>query len=234
MTARNFAIEVAGDAPDNRQLDAGALVLTDDGKRVRHHVVDQLFEIGQARGDRHGDGGGLRRNGLRRRHARRRRVGGFTAARSQQRQTDDGHEPGDCRHGRLPLFESFVSIGIMPWRVSIAIAPSSGHDTGINNGRRSITTLCTAPDPAPNPRRMQMFLAVKGLDFPSTNLSLTSREHKSAATLARNPRGQVPFLELDEGSVIAETVWICRYLDELHPEPPLFGTSASDRARTDM
>ena len=94
--------------------------------------------------------------------------------------------------------------------------------------------MWTAPDPAPNPRRVRMFLAAKGLDIPATNLSLMKREHKSAETLAMNPRGQVPFLELDDGRVISETISICRYLDELHPEPPLFGTSAFERAETDM
>ena len=94
--------------------------------------------------------------------------------------------------------------------------------------------LWTAPDPAPNPRRVRLFLAAKGLEIPATNLSLMKREHKAAETLARNPRGQVPFLELDDSRVIAETVAICRYLDELHPEPPLFGTTPFERAETDM
>lgn len=94
--------------------------------------------------------------------------------------------------------------------------------------------LWTAADPAPNPRRVRLFLAVKHLEIPATNLSLMKREHKAAETLARNPRGQVPFLELDDGRIIAETVAICRYLDELHPEPPLFGTTPFERAETDM
>jgi glutathione S-transferase len=94
--------------------------------------------------------------------------------------------------------------------------------------------LWTAADPAPNPRRVRLFLAAKGLTLPATELSLIKREHKSAAVLARNPRGQVPFLELDDGRVIAETISICRYLDELHPETPLFGTSAFERAEIDM
>ena len=94
--------------------------------------------------------------------------------------------------------------------------------------------LWTAPDPAPNPRRVRLFLAAKGLDIPATDLSLFKREHKGAEAMARNPRGQVPFLELDDGKVIAETVAICRYLDELHPEPPLFGTTPFERAETDM
>ena len=94
--------------------------------------------------------------------------------------------------------------------------------------------IWTAPDPAPNPRRVRMFLAAKGLTIPETHLSMFKREHKDSAILAKNPRGQLPFLELDDGRVIAETISICRYLDELHPEPPLFGTTPYERAETDM
>lgn len=94
--------------------------------------------------------------------------------------------------------------------------------------------LWTAADPAPNPRRVRLFLTAKALVLPTTELSLIAREHKTPAVLALNPRGQVPFLELDDGRVIAETIAICRYLDELHPEPPLFGTTPFDRAETDM
>lgn len=94
--------------------------------------------------------------------------------------------------------------------------------------------LYTAADPAPNPRRIRLFLHDKGLDIASTDLSLMRGEHKAVEALARNPRGQVPFLELDDGRVLAETVAICRYLDELHPEPPLFGQDAWQRAETDM
>ena len=94
--------------------------------------------------------------------------------------------------------------------------------------------LWTAPDPAPNPRRVRLFLALKGLEIPSTDVAMFQRAHKSPEMLARNPRGQLPFLELDDGRVIAETVSICRYLDELHPAPPLFGTTPFERAETDM
>ena len=94
--------------------------------------------------------------------------------------------------------------------------------------------LWTAPDPAPNPRRVSAFLRVKGISIPETALSLFKREHKSPEVLARNPRGQVPFLELDDGRIIAETISICRYLDEMHPEPPLFGSDPFERAETDM
>lgn len=94
--------------------------------------------------------------------------------------------------------------------------------------------LWTAPDPAPNPRRVHLFLAAKRLEIPTTALSLVKREHKADAALALNPRGQVPFLELDDGRVIAESVAICRYLDELHPDPPMFGSTPFERAETDM
>lgn len=94
--------------------------------------------------------------------------------------------------------------------------------------------LWTAPDPAPNPRRVSLFLRAKGLTLPTTLLSLMKREHKAAGVLDKNPRGQVPFLVLDDGTVIAESVSICRYLDELHPHPPLFGETPLERAETDM
>lgn len=94
--------------------------------------------------------------------------------------------------------------------------------------------LWTAADPAPNPRRVRLFLALKGLEIRATDLAIMSREHKAPEMLAKNPRGQVPFLELDDGTIIAETVSICRYLDDLHPSPPLFGTTPLERAHTDM
>ena len=94
--------------------------------------------------------------------------------------------------------------------------------------------LWSAPDPAPNPRRVRLFLKAKGISVEERMVSLMAREHKSDAVVALNPRGQVPFLELDDGRVIAETISICRYLDDLHPEPPLIGRDAFERAETDM
>ncbi|WP_164157538.1 glutathione S-transferase family protein [Sandarakinorhabdus rubra] len=94
--------------------------------------------------------------------------------------------------------------------------------------------LWSAPDPAPNPRRVRLFLKAKGLHIEERMISLVQREHKAAEVLAKNPRGQVPFLELDDGRVIAETVSICRYLDALHPDPPLIGTTPYEQAETDM
>ena len=94
--------------------------------------------------------------------------------------------------------------------------------------------LYGAPEPAPNPRRVMLFLREKGMTLPVTDVALKRGEHKSAPIVALNPRAQVPFLVLDDGRVLAETVAICRYLDELHPAPPLFGSDAWERAETDM
>ncbi len=94
--------------------------------------------------------------------------------------------------------------------------------------------LWSAPDPAPNPRRVRLFLAAKGLHIEERMVSLMAREHKSAEVVALNPRGQVPFLVLDDGQLLAETISICRYLDDLHPEPPLIGSTPFERAETDM
>ena len=94
--------------------------------------------------------------------------------------------------------------------------------------------LYGAPMPAPNPRRVRIFLAEKGITLPETPINLMTREHKSPEFRAKNSLGQIPALELDDGTVIAETVSICRYFEELHPDPPLFGTSPVGRAQTDM
>ncbi|MBI1196621.1 MAG: glutathione S-transferase [Phenylobacterium sp.] len=94
--------------------------------------------------------------------------------------------------------------------------------------------LYGAPNPAPNPRRVRIFLAEKGIDLPETPVDLMKREHKSPEHRARNSLGQVPTLVLDDGAAISETVAICRYLDELHPDPPMFGATPVERALTDM
>lgn len=94
--------------------------------------------------------------------------------------------------------------------------------------------LYGAQKPAPNPRRVRMFLAEKGIDLPETPLDLRKREHKAPEFKAKNSLGQVPALELDDGEVIAETVAICRYFEETHPEPPLFGRTALEKAQVDM
>ena len=91
-----------------------------------------------------------------------------------------------------------------------------------------------SPNPAPNPRRVRIFAAEKGITLPTRDLSIPAREHKSDEFMALNPRGQTPALQLDDGTVIAESVAICRYLELLHPEPPLFGVSAVEQATVEM
>lgn len=88
--------------------------------------------------------------------------------------------------------------------------------------------------PAPNPRRVRIFAAEKGIDLPRQDVSILKGEHKSDEFKAINPLGQTPALKLDDGTCLSESVAICRYLDELHPEPPLFGRDALERAQVDM
>jgi glutathione S-transferase len=88
--------------------------------------------------------------------------------------------------------------------------------------------------PAPNPRRVRIFLAEKGLSIPYEDVPLRKAAHKTPEFKQKNSLGQVPVLELDDGSTLSESVSICRYLEELHPEPVLFGRNAFERARVDM
>jgi len=87
---------------------------------------------------------------------------------------------------------------------------------------------------APNPRRVRIFLAEKGLTVPMVDLDLGRLDQKTPDYSALNPFQTVPALELDDGEVITETMAICRYFEELHPEPNLFGASALERARVEM
>jgi glutathione S-transferase len=87
---------------------------------------------------------------------------------------------------------------------------------------------------APNPRRVTMFLAEKGLEIPTVPIDLGALEHKGPAFSAVNPLQRTPALELDDGTVITESVAICRFLEALHPEPPLFGETPLERAIVEM
>ncbi len=89
-------------------------------------------------------------------------------------------------------------------------------------------------DPAPNPRRVRIFLLEKGLEIPFVHTPLFEGKHKAPEFLAKNSLGQLPVLELDDGSYLSESVSICRYLEALHPKPPLFGRDAAESARIDM
>jgi glutathione S-transferase len=88
--------------------------------------------------------------------------------------------------------------------------------------------------PAPNPRRVRIFLAEKDVTLPTVEVGIMTGELKQPAHLARDPLGQLPTLELDDGTFLSETVAICRYLESLYPTPPLFGTTPLETARIDM
>ena len=89
-------------------------------------------------------------------------------------------------------------------------------------------------DPAPNPRRVRIFLREKNLEIPLVNVSLVQGAHKRPDFLPKNSPGQLPVLELDDGTFVAESVSICRYLEALHPQPALFGRDPAESARIDM
>ena len=87
---------------------------------------------------------------------------------------------------------------------------------------------------APNPRRVRIFLAEKGIQVPYEQIDLAKGQNRSPEFLTINPMGGLPVLELDDGSHIAESVAICRYFEEQQPEPPLMGTDAKDRTWVEM
>jgi glutathione S-transferase len=87
---------------------------------------------------------------------------------------------------------------------------------------------------APNPRRVRVFLAEKGLHVPIEPVDLGALQHKSAAFGEINPLQRVPVFVLDDGAKIAESIAICRYFEELHPDPALFGRGAREVAEVEM
>ena len=87
---------------------------------------------------------------------------------------------------------------------------------------------------APNPRRVRIFLAEKGISVPIRQVDIGTGENRKPPFLAKNPLGGLPVLELDDGTCIAESVAICRYFEEIHPSPPLMGTDTRDRALVEM
>lgn len=86
----------------------------------------------------------------------------------------------------------------------------------------------------PNPRALRMFLAEKDVDLPKVTVDLLAAENRQAPYTDKNPGGQLPALELDDGRVIGETVAIFEYLEEKYPNPPLIGRTAEERAETRM
>jgi glutathione S-transferase len=87
---------------------------------------------------------------------------------------------------------------------------------------------------APNPRRVKIFLAEKGITVPVEQVDLGKLEHRNEAYAAINPMRRVPTLVLDDGTAIAESIAICRYFEALHPDPPLFGKTPREIALIEM
>ena len=86
----------------------------------------------------------------------------------------------------------------------------------------------------PNPRVVRMFAAEKGIKLPLVEVDLLKGENRQAPYTAKNAAGQMPCLELDDGTTISEITAICEYLEETHPSPALIGTNAKERAETRM
>ncbi len=87
---------------------------------------------------------------------------------------------------------------------------------------------------APNPRRVRIFLAEKGVEVARIPVDMGVLEHRGETVTRLNPLQRLPILELDDGTILTESVAICRYFEERQPDPPLFGTSALDRALVEM
>ncbi len=84
---------------------------------------------------------------------------------------------------------------------------------------------------APNPKKLRVYLAEKGLTIPCEQVNLVTGENRAPDFLKRNPLGGLPVLELDDGSCLAESLAIIEYLEDLNPTPPMIGTSPTERAR---
>jgi glutathione S-transferase len=87
---------------------------------------------------------------------------------------------------------------------------------------------------APNPRRARIFLAEKGIELPMEQIDIMAKQHYSPEYTQMNPLQRTPALVLDDGTVICESIAICRYFEVLQPEPPLFGVGAKDIAIVEM
>lgn len=85
-----------------------------------------------------------------------------------------------------------------------------------------------------NPRRVRIFLAEKGVELPMVAVDMMKGENQTPEFLAMNPLGTMPVLALDDGSILSESIAICRYFEERHPEPNLFGADTEERATIEM
>ncbi len=86
----------------------------------------------------------------------------------------------------------------------------------------------------PNPRVVRMFMAEKNIEIPMVEVDLLKGENRKQPYLSKNPHGQMPALELDDGSTVCEITAICEYLEDTHPDPPLIGTTPLQKAETRM
>ena len=86
----------------------------------------------------------------------------------------------------------------------------------------------------PNPRTVRIFMAEKGIELPMEQVDLVGGENRRPPYVDKNAAGQLPCLELDDGSHLAEITAICEYLEERHPDPPLVGATPEERAKTRM
>ena len=87
---------------------------------------------------------------------------------------------------------------------------------------------------APNPRRLRIFVAEKGLKIPVEQVDIFTGKNRTPEMLAKNPAGGLPVMELDDGTHLAESVAICRYLESLHPEPNMMGKDSREQADIEM
>lgn len=87
---------------------------------------------------------------------------------------------------------------------------------------------------APNPRRVRIFLAEKGIEVERRHIDIMAEEHKTPDMVKRNPFMRIPILELDDGACISEAMAICRYFDAVQPEPCLFGETPREKGMVDM
>jgi glutathione S-transferase len=87
---------------------------------------------------------------------------------------------------------------------------------------------------APNPRRTRIFLAEKGISVPTEQVDMMAMQHKTPEYTAINPLQRMPALVLDDGTIITESIAICRYFEAVQPEPPLFGVGAKEIAQVEM
>lgn len=85
-----------------------------------------------------------------------------------------------------------------------------------------------------NPRRVRIFLAEKGIEIPMQEIDFMKNEQQTPEFLKINPMGKLPVLELDDGTILTESIAICRYIESLHPEPNMFGTTPLETAQIEM